>query len=96
MALAFILLIWAETMANLPQSPISPYRAQHRKITGMMSSSTSLMSSPILCSRPLQHGQARFLVSAFGDNPTCLAGWERLCEGMRLAGVPEGCRRQSW
>jgi TolB-like protein/class 3 adenylate cyclase len=32
----------------------------------------------------------RFLLSAFSDNPTYLAGWERLGEGMRLAGVPEG------
>ena len=27
---------------------------------------------------------------AMGDNPTYLAGRERLIEGMRLAGVPEG------
>jgi TolB-like protein len=32
----------------------------------------------------------RLLVSAFSDNPTYLAGVERVCEGMRLAGVPEG------
>jgi TolB-like protein/class 3 adenylate cyclase len=32
----------------------------------------------------------RFLVSAFSDNPTYLAGWKRLGESMRLAGVPEG------
>jgi tetratricopeptide (TPR) repeat protein len=32
----------------------------------------------------------RFLLGAFSDNPTYLAGWKRLGEGMRLAGVPEG------
>jgi TolB-like protein/class 3 adenylate cyclase len=31
----------------------------------------------------------RFLLSAFSDNPTYVAGLERQCEGMRLAGVPE-------
>ena len=29
-------------------------------------------------------------VLPFSDNPTYLAGRERICEGMRLAGVPEG------
>jgi hypothetical protein len=28
--------------------------------------------------------------SAWSDNPTFLAGRERQCEGLRLAGVPEG------
>ena len=32
----------------------------------------------------------RGLASRFSDNPTYRAGWERLCEGARLAGVPEG------
>ena len=32
----------------------------------------------------------RFLLGAFSDNPTYLAGWERLGEGMRLAGLPKG------
>jgi tetratricopeptide (TPR) repeat protein len=32
----------------------------------------------------------RFRLSASSDNPTYLAGRERLYEGMRLAGVPEG------
>jgi TolB-like protein len=32
----------------------------------------------------------RFRVGASSDNPTYLAGLERLCAGMRLAGVPEG------
>jgi hypothetical protein len=32
----------------------------------------------------------RLHASRFSDNPMYLAGWERLCEGMRLAGVPEG------
>jgi tetratricopeptide (TPR) repeat protein len=32
----------------------------------------------------------RFRVGASSDNPTYLAGRERLCEGMRKAGVPEG------
>ena len=32
----------------------------------------------------------RFRVSASSDNPTYLAGLERACTGMRLAGVPEG------
>ena len=29
-------------------------------------------------------------VASHSDNPTYLAGRERICEGMRLAGVPEG------
>jgi len=32
----------------------------------------------------------RFLLGAFSDNPMYLAGLERACVGMRLAGVPEG------
>jgi hypothetical protein len=32
----------------------------------------------------------RFVDGASTDNPTYLAGRERICEGMRLAGVPEG------
>ncbi|WP_348637534.1 hypothetical protein [Bradyrhizobium sp. ISRA443] len=32
----------------------------------------------------------RFRLGASSDNPTYLAALERLCEGMRLAGVPEG------
>ena len=32
----------------------------------------------------------RLLVTQSSDNPTYLAGRERVCEGMRLAGVPEG------
>lgn len=32
----------------------------------------------------------RFRASASGDNSTYLAGRERICAGMRLAGVPEG------
>ena len=32
----------------------------------------------------------RFRAFAVSDNPTYLAGRERLYEGMRLAGVPEG------
>ena len=32
----------------------------------------------------------RFRVSKPSDNPTYLAGRERFCEGMRMAGVPEG------
>ena len=32
----------------------------------------------------------RFRANASSDNPTYLAGRERLIEGMRLAGVPEG------
>jgi len=32
----------------------------------------------------------RFRASQPSDNPTFLAGQERMCEGMRLAGVPEG------
>jgi hypothetical protein len=32
----------------------------------------------------------RFRVGASSDNPNYLAGLERLCEGMRLAGVSEG------
>jgi tetratricopeptide (TPR) repeat protein len=32
----------------------------------------------------------RFRVGAATDNPTYLAGRERICEGMRVAGVPEG------
>jgi tetratricopeptide (TPR) repeat protein len=32
----------------------------------------------------------RFRLGASSDNPTYLAGRERLCEGMRHAGVPEG------
>jgi tetratricopeptide (TPR) repeat protein len=32
----------------------------------------------------------RVLATRLSDNPTYLAGRERICEGMRLAGVPEG------
>ena len=32
----------------------------------------------------------RFRANAPSDNPTYLAGRERICEGMRMAGVPEG------
>jgi hypothetical protein len=32
----------------------------------------------------------RFLLAGFSDNPTYLAGWKRLGEGMRLAGLPKG------
>ena len=32
----------------------------------------------------------RFRVGASSDNPSYLAGLERICEGLRLAGVPEG------
>jgi tetratricopeptide (TPR) repeat protein len=32
----------------------------------------------------------RLRLGASSDNPNYLAGLERLCEGMRLAGVPEG------
>ena len=32
----------------------------------------------------------RFRSQTFSDNPDYLAGWERGCEGMRVAGVPEG------
>ena len=32
----------------------------------------------------------RLLVTQSSDNPTYLAGRERICEGMRMAGVPEG------
>jgi len=32
----------------------------------------------------------RFRANAVSDNPNYLAGRERSCEGMRLAGVPEG------
>ena len=32
----------------------------------------------------------RLLVSQVSDNTTYLAGRERVCEGMRLAGLPEG------
>jgi hypothetical protein len=32
----------------------------------------------------------RFRVGAFSDNPTYLAKRERIYEGMRMAGVPEG------
>lgn len=32
----------------------------------------------------------RFLTAQQSDNPTFLAGLERVCEGFRLAGVPEG------
>jgi TolB-like protein/class 3 adenylate cyclase len=32
----------------------------------------------------------RYRMNALGDNPAYLAGRERSCEGMRLAGVPEG------
>jgi tetratricopeptide (TPR) repeat protein len=31
-----------------------------------------------------------YCTNAVSDNPTYLAGRERICEGMRLAGVPEG------
>ncbi|WP_375777927.1 adenylate/guanylate cyclase domain-containing protein [Bradyrhizobium sp. ma5] len=33
----------------------------------------------------------RLRVAKISDNPIYLAGQERLCEGMRIAGVPEGC-----
>jgi hypothetical protein len=32
----------------------------------------------------------RFRLGASSDNPAYLAGLERLCEGLRLAGVPKG------
>jgi tetratricopeptide (TPR) repeat protein len=32
----------------------------------------------------------RFRVGALSDNPSYLAGLERICKGLRLAGVPEG------
>jgi hypothetical protein len=32
----------------------------------------------------------RLRIHKFSNNPTYLAGQERFCEGMRLAGVPEG------
>jgi hypothetical protein len=32
----------------------------------------------------------RFRNSRLSDNPTVLAGQDRFCEGMRMAGVPEG------
>ncbi|HEY3793891.1 MAG TPA: adenylate/guanylate cyclase domain-containing protein [Bradyrhizobium sp.] len=32
----------------------------------------------------------RYRINALGDNPAYLAGRERSCQGMRLAGVPEG------
>ena len=32
----------------------------------------------------------RFRANVPSDNPTYLAGRERFCEGMRMAGVPEG------
>ena len=32
----------------------------------------------------------RFHVGASSNNPSYLAGLERICEGLRLAGVPEG------
>jgi tetratricopeptide (TPR) repeat protein len=32
----------------------------------------------------------RVLATRLSDNPTYLAGRERICEGMRMAGVPEG------
>ena len=32
----------------------------------------------------------RFRAAKSSDNPTFLAGQERMCEGMRMAGVPEG------
>jgi hypothetical protein len=32
----------------------------------------------------------RIIATRLSDNPTYLAGRERICEGMRLAGVPEG------
>ena len=31
-----------------------------------------------------------FTIQRLVDNPTYLAGRERICEGMRMAGVPEG------
>jgi hypothetical protein len=34
---------------------------------------------------------AHFVAGAYSDNPVYLAGRERLIEGMRQAGVPEGC-----
>jgi hypothetical protein len=33
---------------------------------------------------------ARFRAGALSDNPALVAGWERLIDGMRKAGVPEG------
>ena len=33
----------------------------------------------------------RLRAAKISDNPIYLAGQERLCEGMRIAGVPEGC-----
>jgi hypothetical protein len=33
---------------------------------------------------------ARYLANAAGDNPTYLARRERIVEGMRKAGLPEG------
>jgi hypothetical protein len=32
----------------------------------------------------------RYGMNALGDNPAYLAGRDRSCQGMRLAGVPEG------
>jgi hypothetical protein len=32
----------------------------------------------------------RFRAYKSSDNPSYIAGFERLCEGMRMAGVPEG------
>ena len=32
----------------------------------------------------------RFRAAGFGDNPNFLAGRERMYEGLRMAGVPEG------
>jgi len=32
----------------------------------------------------------RYRAGSSTDNPTYLAGRERICEGMRKAGVPEG------
>ena len=42
------------------------------------------------CAQPKLHHPPLPRVNASSDNPTYLAGRERIYEGMRLAGVPEG------
>jgi hypothetical protein len=74
---------WSAGGSSIPQSGIT---------------ATQLLGSPDPASAAAKAGLAldpsftirRYRDGAYSDNPTFLAKRERVCEGMRLAGVPEG------
>ena len=91
--------------SSAPTRKRSPGCAGASRPTEIIPSRISISPLPWRCSAQLDEARAavqaglaldpsftirRFRASAASDNPTYLAGRERIYEGMRMAGVPEG------